>query len=389
VYPGDERAERRPPALAARVAGDDHLLRLPQLQLVPVRRAAAGAVWRVGSLRDDAFELLLACGCKQRGAVVELRRDEDSRTATDDLLEAAPALPQRLADELLGVELEEVEEHEDGRAVALLQKREARPAAFVERADLAVENCVRCRDRTCRRSRDVTEPPREIVPVPARERHLAAGHGHDRAEAVPLRLVAPLLPERERLRGDREHGQVAAAAAARVLPEEEPVLGVSVERGRHKRPLTVQPLSTKPHREPTVALLLEQLVRPAIPDLDRARAVLPRGNDALEIGVLQRVVLDVNGEVPLALPKRDALRDRPTRERAVALEAEVVVQASCVVPLDYEARVTRTCLPSAEGFRRLSAVTLALVLVEAHLWIVARYATRSLPTRCTPVFFPA
>jgi hypothetical protein len=145
----------------------------------------------------------------------------------------------------------------------------------------------------------------------------------------------------------------------------------------------------EPHRQPAVTLLLEQLVRSSIPDLDRSGAVLPRGDDALEIGVLEWMILDVHGKVPLALAKRDPFRHRPARERAVALEPEVVVEAPRVVPLDHEPPLTRTRVPAAEGFRRLPAVTLALVLVEAHLWIVARYATRSLPTRCTPVVSPA
>ena len=74
-----ERADpARAAALAARVAGDDELLAALQLQLAPVRRAAAGPVLRVGQLRDDALEPVLARGPLERGTVVERRRDEDA-----------------------------------------------------------------------------------------------------------------------------------------------------------------------------------------------------------------------------------------------------------------------------------------------------------------------
>ena len=62
---------------------------------------------------------------EQRGTVVELRRDEDAVAGSDELLEATPALGQRLVDERLGVELEQVEEDEHGGATTLLQEREA------------------------------------------------------------------------------------------------------------------------------------------------------------------------------------------------------------------------------------------------------------------------
>jgi hypothetical protein len=87
-----------------------------------------------------------------------------------------------------------------------------------------------------------------------------------------------------------------------------------------------------------VALLLEELVRAGVPDLDRARAVLALGDLALEAGVVERMVLDVHGEVPLARLERHALRHRPGEEDAVALEPEVVVEAARIMALDDEDR---------------------------------------------------
>ena len=81
---------------------------------------------------------------------------------------------------------------------------------------------------------------------------------------------------------------------------------------------------------------------PAVPDLDRPGPVLTRRDLALEGGVVERVVLDVHGEVALPGLERDPLRHRPARERAVALEAEVVVEPARVVALNDEERSRRS-----------------------------------------------
>ena len=82
---------------------------------------------------------------------------------------------------------------------------------------------------------------------------------------------------------------------------------------RHERPASLQPLAVQPNGQPAVLLLLEELVRAAVPDLDRARAVLALRDLALELRVLERVVLDVDGEVLLARLERHALRHRPAK----------------------------------------------------------------------------
>src|SRR5205814_6207582 len=98
--------------------------------------------------------------------------------------------------------------------------------------------------------------------------------------------------------------------------------------------------------QPAVFLLLHELVGAVVPDLDGAGAVLPLRDLALEARVLERMVLDVDGEMLLARLERHALRHRPARERAVALEAEVVVEAPRVVALDDEDRLLAAPLPA-------------------------------------------
>ena len=89
----------------------------------------------------------------------------------------------------------------------------------------------------------------------------------------------------------------------------------------------------------TVPLPLDELVRPGVPELDGAGAVLALRDLALEARVLERVILDVDGKRTHAWLERHALRHGPRRERAVLLEPEVVVEAPRVVALDDEDRL--------------------------------------------------
>src|SRR5207244_6623676 len=101
--------------------------------------------------------------------------------------------------------------------------------------------------------------------------------------------------------------------AVLALLQQQPVLGVTVEVCRHERPGALEPLAVQADGEAAVLLLLQELVGAAVPDLDRAGAVLAFRDLALEARVVERVVLDVNGERPLAGLERHALRHRPAR----------------------------------------------------------------------------
>ena len=78
------------------------------------------------------------------------------------------------------------------------------------------------------------------------------------------------------------------------------------------------------------------------------------------------MVLDVDGQVALARLERDALGDGPARERAVALEAEVVVEPPRVVALHDEDRGLPFRPAPAERLRRRVLPPLALVLPKAR-----------------------
>src|SRR5205814_574354 len=106
---------------------------------------------------------------------------------------------------------------------------------------------------------------------------LAAAHVRERPVAVPLDLEQPAGALRHILLESRQHRAVDLPLRRRgiaAFPDEQPVLRVAVEMRRHERPQPVEPLAAQPDSQPAVLLLLDELVRPAIPDLDGTRAVL-------------------------------------------------------------------------------------------------------------------
>jgi hypothetical protein len=171
---------------------------------------------------------------------------------------------------------------------------------------------------------------------------------------------------RRALRGRRR-----LARGVRAL-DQEPLLAVPLARAAHahERPAPAQPLAGELEVElaPGEAALRVALGLPgaAVPDLDRAGAVLAGRDAALEAPVLERVVLDVHRQALLAHFHGRALRHRPRHEHTAQLEPEVVVQAARGVLLHDEAQ-GRALLPApALGLGRQLEVALAPVGVERH-----------------------
>ena len=104
--------------------------------------------------------------------------------------------------------------------------------------------------------------------------------------------------------------------------------------------------------------------RAPVPDDDVAAAVLTLRDDALEVEVLDRVVLDMNGHPAHGRVEARALGDRPRDEHAFDLEAEVVMEPGGAVTLDDEP--TRSAAGRAGGLGGLREVALALVFLERH-----------------------
>ena len=360
-------------ALSGRPAADDELLLLVRLDLQPVPVAPSLGVPRAGALGHHALEALLLGGGLQRLAVVEHRRQPDRAVAlVEQRLEPRPPLRQRQVDHRLAVQLQQVEDLVDERRprLSLLHRREARPPLLVERAHLAVDDALRAADRLCQLLRHLGEAAGEIVAVAGDELRLAAADIAERAIAVPLHLEDPVVAARERLGERGEHRRVLAARPARRgagrvrLAQQQPVPLLAAELRRDERPGPFEALAVQPHGQAAVGLLLHELVGAPVPDLDRAGAVVPLRDLAFEARVVERMILDMDGQDAHARLERHALRHGPRGERPVALEPEVVVEVAGVVALDDEDRIARPATLRAERLRRLRPVALALVLAE-------------------------
>ncbi len=100
----------------------------------------------------------------------------------------------------------------------------------------------------------------------------------------------------------------------------------------------------------------------AVPQLDGAAAVFSARNGPLEITVVERVILDLDGQAFLRRVQGGPSRHRPRFEDPVELESQIVVQAPRGVLLDDEAQVRRTGdTLLAAGFRGLGEIPLGSV----------------------------
>ena len=282
--------------------------------------SASRAAWR-RRLRAPARAPRRAAPARRRTAA---RRGRPA-LASDELLEALPPLAERLVEERLGLELEQVEENENG--VCRLPPAAARSASGRSSSSAQISPSSTASDERIARAAaraSVAEPLRQVVAVTARERHLAAGHGDDRAKAVPLRLVDPALARGQRVRGGREHRLVPAPRRR----ARRPCAGAASSSGR-RRARAGTSVHTPSRRSPcsrTVSPPLRFSSRSSYVPRSQISTVpapySPAGIVALEVGVLERVILDVHREMPLAASERNALRNRPARESAVRARAE-------------------------------------------------------------------
>ncbi len=109
-------------------------------------------------------------------------------------------------------------------------------------------------------------------------------------------------------------------------------------------------------RESAIGIVERQPVA-AIPDDDRAGAVLRLRNLAFERRIFERMVLGPYREPAIFWIVARLLRHCPALENAVVLEPEVVVQTRRVVPLDDELQLAaepRRLAPRGSGVRRKS-----------------------------------
>src|SRR5215831_15053810 len=118
----------------------------------------------------------------------------------------------------------------------------------------------------------------------------------------------------------------------------------------------------------------DRLPGAAIPDKHSAAAVLALGDDALEVAVLDRVILDVHGQPLVRGIEARPLGDRPALENAFELEPKIVVEPRGGVLLNHE-RARRRAGLVRHLTRRLGCfleIALATILVKPHELIFPR-----------------
>jgi hypothetical protein len=178
----------------------------------------------------------------------------------------------------------------------------------------------------------------DLAPGAADEGRVAGVAVGDRAHAVPLDLVPPALVVAGKLSEHRLHRldalrhRLPARVRGRVHAVDHPVPAA----GPKERVAATDALAGEGEDHFVVAELLG-LVGPVVPDRHRPGAVLTRRDRALELEVLQRVVLGVDREPVLVWVLRHALRQRPGDGDPLVFEPQVPVQVRRVVLLDDEA----------------------------------------------------
>ena len=86
----------------------------------------------------------------------------------------------------------------------------------------------------------------------------------------------------------------------------------------------------------TLPRVADRLPCAAIPDIDMSSPILTGRNVPFEFGVIERVVLDLDGKPPLADAFARTFRNRPALQHAIELEAKIEVQLPGRMPLDHE-----------------------------------------------------
>ena len=212
-------------------------------------------------------------------------------------------------------------------------------------------------------------------------RHLLVGAAAQHRPRVrlgvpPLHGVVVALVEQQPL------GLAAAVPTTLAHEDEAPsqLLGVDVEVQRAVGEL------------PTGVGTVGWLPRAAVPDDDVAAAVLARRDHALEVGVLDGVVLDLHGQPARSGIQGRPLRHGPAEEGPVELQAQVVVQAGGAVALDHEPETIGSNRRRRRAGRLRCAVEvpLGVVVLQSGAAVVGghrrapSWAVRRCPTRCGP-----
>ena len=335
-------------------------------------------VAQIAVVEREQVEGVEACRRLERGAPDIVRTREPGA-----LLQAPEArIPRRVVDDDFAVQHDPPEGEFAQRARDVRERRERVVSVARQEAPLAIDG----RGQHAVAVQLEFEVPRGVVERvlarlgehelhlrrvdrPLRRTRRLEGRGH----ALPR--IPPLLPPRHLLDGEPgEDGTLGERpiledrVPAAPLADEQPLLPRLPLLEPHERPHALELVA--PQFEQELAVLqsllriLEHDAAPDVPHDHLAAAVLARRNYALELDVLDGVVLDVDGELLVGGIGRDPLWHCPRDEDAPDLQAQVVVQPGRRVQLDDEHADPRRGRPP-EGLRRALGRSLLTVLLES------------------------
>src|SRR5262245_58861753 len=126
------------------------------------------------------------------------------------------------------------------------------------------------------------------------------------------------------------------------------------------------------------------LVGAAVPHHDRSASVLTLGDDALEVRVGNRMILDGHGEPLDGGIERGSLRNGPRLEHAAGLEPEIIVELTRAMLLDDEQAPRRRSRSTRLGLRSGFEASLARIRGERRTFRRCRVGsgTRSVSSLC-------
>lgn len=410
-------------ALRLGIADDHELLAQLALQLDPVV-AAARTVGAAQTLADHAFETELAGAGQQVAGVFRERRGEPQRVFVapfQQRLQARAALLQGDIAQILAFVVRQVEEDVQDVLAAtflegVLQGLEVRSTLLVEDDQFAVQPTA-LQTEPGQGLLQVRQAFGPVMAVAGQQAHVAVFDAAHQPIAVQLEFVGPLpsrrlLDQAGQLGGDplehrrlppalaasrrpgRGRGGFAMAGQQRTLAEhavgtllqhveaiqaarlavlgldQEPLGLLAAQVGADQVPTPGEFLAIQGEAEMALFQALARIVqrRPgaSVPDDDIAGAVVPLGDAAFEIGIVQRMVLNLHREPLHRRVEARPLGHRPALQGAIQLQAEVVVQAAGVVLLDAIAEQPGAVLArlAAAGLRGLAEIALAGVLGE-------------------------
>ena len=114
------------------------------------------------------------------------------------------------------------------------------------------------------------------------------------------------------------------------------------------------------------ARIFERSPAATVPEQHRTSAILPGRNEAFELCIVEWVVFNLNGQSLLRGIETRSLRDGPTFQGPIQLQAKVIVQTTCRMLLYHIQSLAHSGPEPTARFRRLLEIPLLPILSKPH-----------------------